>query len=75
MMTNAVLMLSGACIGASLAGLWWMRELRHYWKVSDEAAKQTKASYEREIEAYRGHINRLHRRLGMELIDEQGYLN
>lgn len=72
---NAVLMVAGACIGASLAGLWWTRENRRYIRFSEDISKLTKDSYEKEIEAYRSHISRLHRRLGLELLDDQDYVN
>lgn len=64
-----------ACIGATLAGLWWMRELRRERRFNDDLARQTAESYESTIASYRFHIDRLHRRLGLEALDEQDYVN
>lgn len=75
MMTNAILMLSGACIGASIAGMWWMSEMRRYWRVSDETVREIRESYEAEIKAYRSHINRLYCKIGIEPLHEHGSLN
>lgn len=55
-------------IGALFAGLWWQREFRSVAQAEHDWREALKASYEREIRQYQGHIDRMRMAVGLEPI-------